>query len=142
MFTPPGRALLKERKQFVIRIQNLRAVGVGRFLKSRANLCFETLTHSCTRRKYIMLHSSSSLTRMLEVCVYGREGVCGFYYSIMFNHVTYLIFTILCSMVEVKERKTSRRREKNDACSFFSPAAHVKPFLDFHIAHESMHACT
>lgn len=53
------------------------------------------------------------------VCVW----VCGFYYSIVFNHVTFLIFKILCAFALVEQQY---KAEKNDACSFFSTAAHTR----------------
>lgn len=48
---------------------------------------------------------------------------CSFYYSIMFNHVTFLIFKILYAFFAVREQAEGGK-EKNDACSFFSAAAH------------------
>lgn len=44
-----------------------------------------------------MLNSSTSLIHTLDYMRGVRTRVCGFYYSIMFNHVTFLIFKILCA---------------------------------------------
>lgn len=83
-------------------------------------------SHFCTWENCLMLRIPfhHTLAAWLHMCVCVR--ICGFYYSIMFNHVTYLIFK---SRLPFCERTKTRRREKNDACSFSRLLLAHKPFF-------------
>lgn len=51
------------------------------------------------------------------VCVW----VCGFYYSIVFNHVTFLIFKILCAFALVERQYKAEKMMR----VVFSPLLHT-----------------